>query len=223
MTASGSGVFENGNNWRMLEITVAGETADDTPPAIIIIGSSELTITAGTTYTEQGATCTDDTDPAPTVTTSGTVDTSNPGTYTVTYTCTDLSGNAGTAVRTVTVVAAGTPIDTTYPAITLNGPSTLTITAGTAYTERGATCTDETDGPLQVTTIGTANTDTPGTYHITYACTDSSGNESTATRQVRVVAAWSPEDNNPPRANAGPGPDSRGGRHGRPVRVGNRS
>ena len=204
VTASGSGVFENGNNWRMLEITVAGETADDTPPAIIIIGSSELTITAGTTYTEQGATCTDDTDPAPTVTTSGTVDTSNPGTYTVTYTCTDLSGNAGTAVRTVTVVAAGTPIDTTYPAITLNGPSTLTITAGTAYTERGATCTDETDGPLQVTTIGTANTDTPGTYHITYACTDSSGNESTATRQVRVVAAWSPEDNNPPRANAGP-------------------
>ena len=280
VTAPG-GDFGTGNS-RTLTVTVTAVT-DNTPPTIALNGLSAVTITVGTTYMEQGATCTDDTDPAPTVTTTGTVDASAPGTYTVTYTCTDSSGNNAAAERTVTVVAAAdnTPPDITLigddpytiqagtayrdpgyscaddtdddkdlrlrlddseldvnapgtytitytctdssgnigtdtrtvivvgaynapPVITINGSSELTIQAGSAYEDAGATCTDETDGPLQVTTTGTANTDTPGTYHITYACTDSSGNESTATRQVRVVAVGPPEDNNPPRVNAGP-------------------
>ena len=203
VTASGN-LFGGENNWRMLEITVA---ADTTTPTIALIGDDPLTIQAGTAYADPGYTCTDDTDAVGDLrlelNDSG-LDVNTPGTYTVTYTCTDLSGNAGTAVRTVTVVAAGTPIDTTYPAITLNGPSTLTITAGTTYTEQGATCTDDTDGSLQVTTIGTVDASALGTHTLAYTCTDSSGNESTAIRQVRVVAAWSPEDNNPPRVNAGP-------------------
>ena len=38
-----------------------------------------------------------------TVTSSGTVDTSTPGAYTITYTATDASGNTSTATRTVIV------------------------------------------------------------------------------------------------------------------------
>ena len=168
---------------------MAAETPiDTTDPVIAINGSSELTITAGTAYTEQGATCTDDTDGSLQVTTTGTVDTSNPGTYTVTYACTDSSGNGSTISRTVTVV------DTTDPVIAINGSSELTITAGTAYTEQGATCTDDTDGSLQVTTTGTVDTSSPGTYTVTYACTDSSGNGSTISRTVTVVAAETPID-----------------------------
>ena len=204
VTASGDDVFEGENNWRMLEITVTGETADTTLPTITLNGTNPDTVPVGFAYVEPGATCTDDTDGSLPVTISGTVDTSNPGTHTVTYTCTDSSGNESTISRTVTVVAAETPIDTTYPVITLNGPSTLTITAGTTYTEQGATCTDDTDGSLQVTTIGTVDASALGIHTLAYTCTNSSGNESTATRQVRVVAAWSPEDNNPPRVNAGP-------------------
>ena len=170
------------------EVTVV----DTTDPVITLNGSSTLTITAGTTYTEQGATCTDDTDPAPTVTTSGTVDTSSPGTYTVTYTCTDSSDNSSTATREVTVVAAETPIDTTDPVITINGSSELTITAGTTYTEQGATCTDDTDPAPTVTTSGTVDTSSPGTYTVTYTCTDSSDNSSTATREVTVVDTTDP-------------------------------
>ena len=175
---------------------------DTTDPVIAINGSSELTITAGTAYTEQGATCTDDTDGSLQVTTTGTVDTSSPGTYTVTYACTDSSGNGSTISRTVTVVAAETPIDTTDPVIAINGSSELTITAGTAYTEQGATCTDDTDGSLQVTTTGTVDTSSPGTYTVTYACTDSSGNNAAAvTRTVTVIAMDTepPEDTTPPR------------------------
>ena len=48
-----------------------------------------------------------------TVTSSGTVDTSKVGTYTITYTSTDASGNTGTETRTVNVV------DTTGPDITM--------------------------------------------------------------------------------------------------------
>ena len=41
------------------------------------------------------------------VTTGANVDTSTPGTYTVTYTVGDLAGNQAQATRTVTVQAAG--------------------------------------------------------------------------------------------------------------------
>ena len=187
---------------RTVTVVAAETPADTTDPVITIIGDDRLTITVGSTYEDAGATCTDDTDPAPTVTTSGTVDTSSPGTYTVTYACTDSSGNGSTISRTVTVVAAETPIDTTDPVIAINGSSELTITAGTAYTEQGATCTDDTDGSLQVTTTGTVDTSSPGTYTVTYACTDSSGNNAAAvTRTVTVIAMDTepPEDTTPPR------------------------
>ena len=177
---------------RGVEVVAAGPPEDNNPPTITIIGDDPLTIQAGSTYDDPGYTCTDDTDPAPTVTTSGTVDTSSPGTYTVTYTCTDSSDNSSTATREVTVV------DTTDPVITLNGPSTLTITAGATYTEQGAACTDGTDGSLQVTTSGTVDTSNPGTYTVTYACTDSSGNGSTISRTVTVVAAETPIDTTDP-------------------------
>ena len=179
--------------WTVTVIAMDAEPPEDNnPPTITLNGLSAVTITAGTTYTEQGATCTDDTDPAPTVTTTGTVDTSSPGTYTVTYACTDSSGNGSTISRTVTVVAAETPIDTTDPVIAINGSSELTIQAGSTYTEQGATCTDDTDGSLQVTTTGTVDTSNPGTYTVTYACTDSSGNGSTISRTVTVVDTTDP-------------------------------
>ena len=200
VTAPG-GDFGTGNS-RTLTVTV---TADNTPPTITLEGADPYTIQAGSTYVDPGYSCADDTDGDKDLRLQlddSELDVNSPGDYTITYTCTDLSGNVGTATREVKVVAAGA--DNNPPTITLDGANQLTATVGSTYEDAGATCTDETDGPLQVTTTGTANTDTPGTYHITYACTDSSGNESTATRQVRVVAVGPPEDNNPPRVNAGP-------------------
>ena len=201
VTASGSGVFEGENSWRMLEIAVAGTGTDTTPPDITLDGANPLTIQAGTTYDDPGYSCADETDAVGDLRLelddSG-LDVNAPGTYTLTYTCTDLSGNASTATRTVTVVAAGPPADATDPVITINGSSELTITAGTTYTEQGAACTDDTDGSLQVTTTGTVDTSNPGTYTVTYACTDSSGNGSTISRTVTVVAAETPIDTTDP-------------------------
>ena len=83
-------------------------SADTTPPVISIIGSASIRITEGDTYTDAGATATDDVsgDLTSSIVTTNPVDTSTPGTYTVTYTVTDAAGNTTSVGRIVTVSAA---------------------------------------------------------------------------------------------------------------------
>ena len=118
-------------------------SADTTPPVISIIGSASLRITEGDTYTDAGATAIDDVsgDLTSSIVTTNPVDTSTPGTYTVTYTVTDAAGNTTTVGRIVTVLAAP-PADTTPPVISITGSASITITEGD-YTDAGATATDE--------------------------------------------------------------------------------
>jgi len=72
---------------------------------ITLTGEPTVTIEVGATYTDPGATATDNYDPTLTVVVGGdTVDTTTLGTYTVTYNVSDASGNAAVEVtRTVTV------------------------------------------------------------------------------------------------------------------------
>ena len=100
-----------------------------------------------------------------TVTTSGSVDVNTVGTYTITYSATDAAGNEGTATRTVTVV------DTTAPVISVTS-GTDTVELGATWTDAGATA----DGGETVTTSGSVDTSTVGTYTITYSATDAAGN-----------------------------------------------
>ncbi len=78
---------------------------DTTPPVITLMGEQSIQLTVGDTYTEQGATATDDTDGDVTanIIISGTVDTTTIGTYTVTYIVTDSAGNVSEATRVVVV------------------------------------------------------------------------------------------------------------------------
>lgn len=78
--------------------------ADTIPPVITLNGAAEVSITEGTPYTEDGATATDAVDGTIDVVTSGTVGT-QVGSYTITYTATDLSGNSASLTRTVNVTA----------------------------------------------------------------------------------------------------------------------
>ena len=97
----------------------ASHVVDTTAPAITLNGPANLTLEchAGT-YTDQGATATDDVDGAVEVSVSGSVNTTVEGDYTITYTATDAAGNTATATRTVHVV------DTTAPVLTLTMSST---------------------------------------------------------------------------------------------------
>src|SRR3989344_2456615 len=77
---------------------------DTTPPVITLTGESTINLNFGDTYTEEGATATDDVDVSITVVISGTVDTSTAGVYTIHYNATDTAGNNATEVnRTINV------------------------------------------------------------------------------------------------------------------------
>ncbi len=95
------------SEWESVQITI-DSSGDTTKPVITLNGFSTINLNVGDTYTEQGATCTDDIDENCTVVIGGdTVDTSIAGTYAVIYNTTDSAGNeANEIVRTVVVVQA---------------------------------------------------------------------------------------------------------------------
>lgn len=89
-------------------VTVAAAAGDTTKPVITLNGAAPMSLTVGDTFTDPGATATDDTDGDLTakIVKTGSVDTATAGSYSITYSATDKAGNTGSASRTVTVVAA---------------------------------------------------------------------------------------------------------------------
>ncbi len=162
---------------------------DTTAPVITLNGAATINLNVGETYTELGATASDNVDGDLTssiVIGGDTVNTSLAGTYVVTYNVSDAAGNAAVEVtRTVNVIP-----DTTAPVITLNGASTITLTVGDTYTEQGATATDNIDGDLTSSIViggDTVNTSSAGTYTVTYNVSDAAGNAAIeVTRTVNV-------------------------------------
>ena len=92
--------------------TSSTDTIDTTAPVITLNGSANLSLFVGETYIELSASATDDVDGALSITTTGSVDTANVGTNTITYSATDNAGNESTSTRTV-VVQLKTPLNDT--------------------------------------------------------------------------------------------------------------
>ena len=159
--------------------------ADDIAPVITLIGASSITLDLGETYTEQGATASDNVDGNLTgsIVITGSVNTNIAGTYGLTYSVSDAAGNSASATRTVTVNP-----DETAPVITLIGASNLSLDLGDTYTEQGATAVDNIDGNLtsSIVITGAVNTNVAGTYSVTYSVSDAANNSSSATRTVTV-------------------------------------
>ena len=79
---------------------------DTINPVVSLIGSAEINLTQGTTYTEQGATATDNSLESLTVIIGGdTVNVNVVGDYTITYTATDSSTNVHQIARSVHINA----------------------------------------------------------------------------------------------------------------------
>ena len=111
--------------------TTSTTSSDTTPPVISITGSASITLTEGDTYTDAGATATDDVsgDLTSSIVTTNPVNTSTPGTYTVTYTVTDAASNTTSIGRIVNVNAA-----TSTETYTIN----VTASSASDYTLSGA-------------------------------------------------------------------------------------
>ena len=154
---------------------------DTTAPVVTILGNDPVTVEAGESYTEAGATA-NDVSGTVSVVTTGTVDTNTVGTYTITYSATDASGNTGTATRTVNVV------DTTPPF--LPPADTVIVELGGTYVEPGYTPTDV--SPITIVITDNIDTNTVGSYLVTYTVTDIAGNVAVKTRTVDVVDTTAP-------------------------------
>lgn len=155
---------------------------DETPPTIILMGANTLVVECHAPFADPGATAIDLCAGSVAVNSSGAVDRGTPGSYTITYSATDLSGNTATATRTVHVV------DMAAPVITLNGANPLTVPCRTPFTDPGATASDACADSLAVEVSGSVDVNTPGDYILTYTASDPSGNTTSATRTVTVTA-----------------------------------
>jgi sugar lactone lactonase YvrE/plastocyanin len=163
---------------------------DTEPPVITLLGTTPVTVEAGSGYSDAGATAFDtvDGDLTNDIVIDNPVDANVPATYIVTYDVSDAAGNAATQVtRTVNVV------DTTPPVITITGDNPVSLEVFSSYTDAGATAIDLVDGTVAVTVVAdTVNTDVVGVYVVTYQATDAAQNSSTAIRTVNVVDTTAP-------------------------------
>lgn len=163
---------------------------DSVDPVITLNGSSTIYVGYDTTFTDPGATASDNYDGNLTssVNSSGSVNTSVLGSYTRTYTVTDSSGNSDTITRTVIVQ------DVENPNISLIGDNTIFLEVGDTWNDPGATASDDYDGNVSSSIVisGVVNTSALGTYSVTYTVEDSSGNTDSTTRAVIVQDTTAP-------------------------------
>lgn len=155
---------------------------DKTAPKIS--GAVNLTVFVGDTVSyQEHVTVTDNEDPNPTLQVdSSKVDLTKEGTYEVTYTATDLSGNK--TIQTVTVTVEKK--DDIAPVI--DGAENLTVFIGdTVSYRKNITVTDNED-PNPTLQVDSSQVDLTkeGTYEVTYAATDASGNTAIKTITVTV-------------------------------------
>ena len=87
--------------------------------------------------------------------------------------------------KSVKIVSANIG-DSEAPKITLKGNKTIYLETGSKYDDEGVDVSDNCDDKLKVKTDSNLDTNTPGSYKITYTVTDSSNNTSSEERIINV-------------------------------------
>ena len=164
-------------------------TPDVTAPTVTLNGNAHDTIIVFSSYPDLGATAFDivDSNLTSIIIVTSTLDTAKVGTYTITYSATDLSGNTGFITRLVTVA------DTAKPVIILTGNNPLIWAVNTTYIDPGHQVVDNYDTGLVATITGSVNTNVTGTYRLFFNVVDNSGDSATTViREVMVVDTIKP-------------------------------
>ncbi|MBC1372165.1 DUF5011 domain-containing protein [Listeria booriae] len=179
-------VTDSDGNTTTKTITVT-VTSNDAP----VITASDKTLKKGDSFDPMAGVSASDTEDGNLTSsvrvTANDVDTSAVGTYHVTYSVTDSDGNTTTKTITVTVTSNDAPVIVA---------SDQTIKKGKAFdVMAGVSASDLEDGDVTAGITVTANdvdTNTVGTYHVTYSVTDSDGNTTTKTITVTITSNDAP-------------------------------
>ena len=144
------------------QIVFEDEAADTTAPVITLIGSIVIELSVGDTFTDPGATATDnvDGDLTSSITSTSTVDTSVAGEYAILYSVTDAAGNAVSVYREINVTAAATSYNILVVA---SSNSDYTLTGS----DRSGTV-DGYDAPITINAGDTLNFDVNAPGHPFY-------------------------------------------------------
>ncbi|MDY7226323.1 immunoglobulin-like domain-containing protein [Hyalangium rubrum] len=157
---------------------------DTQPPVLELQGPSQLGVECGDALVDPGAKASDVCfgDVTSRITSTGSVETGVPGSYTRTYKVTDPQGLSAQPVqRTVQVD------DTRKPVVTMNGPRQQQLECGSGpFADPGATASDVCAGTLTAVASGTVDSRSLGTHSVHYSATDPSGNTGT-TADPRLV------------------------------------
>jgi len=160
---------------------------DFTAPVISLTGSSTINVELGSSYTDAGATASDniDGDLTASIVSAGAVDPLTAGNYILSYDISDAAGNNASQVTRTVVVS-----DTTSPVITLLGSATINHEQGTAYSDPGSSATDNTDGDItaNITVSGFVDANAAGSYVLSYNVSDAVGNNATTVTRTITVA-----------------------------------
>lgn len=152
--------------------------SDTKKPDITLKGEKKVYVCPGQTYEEEGYTVTDNYDQDLNNKVERIVKKDQ-----IIYKVQDTSGNTTSITRDIIYE------DKDKPTIELKGSNPMTIYKGSKYTEPGYIATDGCEGDLtsKVKVENNLNTNTTGTYQITYKVSDSSNNTSSVTRTIKVV------------------------------------
>ncbi|MGZ5508841.1 MAG: immunoglobulin-like domain-containing protein, partial [Limisphaerales bacterium] len=149
-------------------------------PTINLVGPVSTNVECHVSWSDPSATASDICDANPVVSQSS-MSFNTPGTFTRTYTATDGSGNSATATREIIVQ------DTVPPVITLTGGTNITAECHQTFTDPGASAADACDASASVNFSGSVNTNSLGSYTLTYTSTDAANNTATEYRTVTVI------------------------------------
>ena len=153
------------------------EAKKDTPKIeMFILGQENLVLNIDELYIEEGIILLINNVDSLDYETIGTVDTSIPGTYKITYKHKDKE-----IYRTVVI------IDNIPPVITLKGSKNISLAEGSTYKEYGYTASDNVDNDITDKVIVSGEVKkTVGTYTLTYTVKDKAENETSVQRVVKV-------------------------------------
>lgn len=154
------------------------DVVDNTPPEIVLTGTRYMKICPHEAFVEPGFSARDNYDGDLTKKVEVTVNENL-----VIYYVRDISGNMTSSTRILD------RNDKEAPLLKLKGSPKMSIVLGGRYVEPGYTVTDAYDREIKdkVKITGSVNTKVAGTYKVTYAVTDCSGNSSKVIRTVVVV------------------------------------